>query len=505
MKALGGFSTIELLIAFALLISAVATVTLTVDGIPNLIAHARMEHEAYRIADYTLLSLWNNIRTKEQGAQVSLRINQDGYEIATQAGPRANGLYTRLVALVSWAGVRGQPAKLSLQGVAVDLERTRSSTCSPFVIGDWFSPRVLGTYRLSSDSLLPAHAGDSAVSDIAVLGSRIAIAIPKTDSAESPTLHFFTHQASDERPVWETAFDNAPGSQIGFSALAVGDGYLFAGNGFGSASGATSDLCKDGYSCAQLQVFDLSPSVVPERIGALELSTSTWPRAVTVRGARAAVASIVYGNGLVFLGLEKTANGMEFVVIDATDPAHPRWLSGLPLGRSVRAIAITENYAYLATSDSKRELLIVDITDPRQPMVVDSWDASGASGFGLGSAVYVQDGRAHVGRTYVSNASEWYAFDEVEPAHLVPFFEYDLGTARRPASVVDIIVRDFLAFVLSGNRLLIADFSTPDLASPVILEQSIPGSGAALACRGNTLYVLSNKDGIGALSIITSS
>src|SRR5690606_16305272 len=116
--------------------------------------------------------------------------------------------------------------------------------------------------------------------------------------------------------------------------------------------------------------------------------------------------TITYRKGYVYLGLEKTAAGDEFNIIDVSDPENPWLIGGMGIGRSVNDISIVGDRAYLATSDPNREFVVVDIVEPENPRIVEEWDAPGSTGFGLGNVVLVRAGRIYAGRTYVGNVPE---------------------------------------------------------------------------------------------------
>ncbi len=64
--------------------------------------------------------------------------------------------------------------------------------------------------------------------------------------------------------------------------------------------------------------------------------------------------------------------GPEFYIIDSTNPALPVQLGSLDLNLDINDVFVVGNYAYLATSDSGRELIKVDISNKSAPFIVAS-------------------------------------------------------------------------------------------------------------------------------------
>lgn len=500
-----GFSTIELLIALALMASTATAMTLLVFGAPVLLSNAHLERQAYGRADALLASARVESGFDFNQIEPVASTTFGSYEGTLEVKPIAEGLAAHLTSRVSWIDARNALAALTLRGVVTNPEAAINNACSPFLIGRWSMLQSFASRTLIPGDLLPVSIADGTypIADIALLGNTLAIAVGVTAVAENPTLFFFTLPNEGVSSIFAGAFDNASLSRVGVPALTAGDGHVYAGNGFGSGGGQTA--CSDGVSCAQLQIFDVRTPEIPRLAATLELATSTRPHAVTVDGSRAAATSLGYRNGLIYLGLEKTDGGEEFNIIDVRDPEHPLWLGGIAIGRSIRDVALAGSYAYLATSDSARELIVVDISNPADLRIIGSWDAPGASNFGLGSSLAIRDKLLYFGRSYVGNASEFHILDVTDPAHVVPISDIDTGTFLRPESVTGILLRDFLAFVLSGKRLLVLNIHDP--YTPVVHtpDQEFVGTGRALACRGNRLFLgMVDENGDGVLEIITS-
>jgi len=71
-----------------------------------------------------------------------------------------------------------------------------------------------------------------------------------------------------------------------------------------------------------------------------------------------------YYDGRLYIGTWETA-GPEFHIFDTTsDPENPTHEGSLELTHSIRDIIVRDNFAYLATTDNNHELMVIDIENP---------------------------------------------------------------------------------------------------------------------------------------------
>lgn len=497
-----GLSTIEILIALTITTSAIVACVSLILTMPSMLHDARLTRGAYAEAGSLLAEAELRAGTDIHSLMPIATTTSDGYTVSRSIEPIYDELASRVTASASWSDLRGTLRGIELETLVSDPVLGRDLSCSPFMRTDWTRPVIAASYRLSPGMLLPQDypSGPYPLSRIALLDNRLIVASDIATRATHPTLFFFTVDDS-AMPVFAAAYDNATSSREGVKGIDVGNGHAYIANGFGSVSTTT---CATNSACAQLHIFDLSDAA-PSRVSALELPMHAPPYARTVDGATAAAHSIAYRRGYTFLGLEKTANGYEFNIIDVRNPRRPRWISGLPIGRSVEHIAVTATHAYLATSDSDAEIVVIDIRDPAMPIRVGSWDAPGIRNFGLGSQVQVRGSKAYFGRTYVPNAAEFFLLDVQDPTNTQAVGSIDTGMPANPQGIRGIVVRGPLATVLSGNTLHFWQAEIPDPMLAYAPDLTIPSEGTSLACAGEMLFVGSTEDGAGTITLVTGS
>lgn len=279
----------------------------------------------------------------------------------------------------------------------------------------------------------------------------------------------------------------------GFNAVAVATSTTYGDYAFAAANS----------SAGHLQVIDLGGA------------DPTLIASYGIPGASGAVANaIAFKDGYAYIGLENNAGGGEFFVIDVHNPAViPSPLASVEVGAGINAIQIKDGLAYLATNDTSRELVVLSLEDLARPEVRGSYNAPGAAP-GQGRGVYVVGDTAYLGRYYSSSGAELVALDSTS-ANPSLLGALDIGTSGNTMGVYGVIVRDYLAFLLTGNttsnndgRVRIANIGDPaSITSGANVALPNSGSPTALDCEGGRLYAASvpvsgGQANKGSLSII---
>lgn len=166
---------------------------------------------------------------------------------------------------------------------------------------------------------------------------------------------------------------------------------------------------------------------------------------------------------------------------------------------TIKDTFIYGNIAYLATTDKSNELWILDVHDPQNPVLIEKYNARG--GFGAGKSVFVQDSIIYVGKAYENNKYNEFQIYSLDP-DTGRIKDY-LGGYKVGGSVIDILVRGGSAFIIASTT---EQYKVLNVSDPThVLERSsiaLPEGSTTFDCEGNRLYVVSNKNGHGQISII---
>ncbi len=177
--------------------------------------------------------------------------------------------------------------------------------------------------------------------------------------------------------------------------------------------------------------------------------------------------------------------GASLVVLDISQPASPTVLGQIKLQNTVRGVAVSGNYAYVALYYSG--LQVIDISNPASPVRVGGYDTSGAA---LGVAVsgnyaYVADYTAGLQIIDISNPAEPNRIGGYDTSG------YALGVA------------------VSGNYAYIADYGAGlqviNISNPAepnrVGGYDTSGSAYGVAVSGNYAYVADYSAGLQVINI----
>ncbi len=282
-------------------------------------------------------------------------------------------------------------------------------------------------------------------------------------------------------PTLVTGLGSNPTISSGFNAVTVDGRYAYV---------ATNS------SAGQLQIIDLSitPPVV---VSTLKIGTT----------GTSVGSSIFYRNGYVYLGLNHTASGPnEFNVIDVHNPLSPSLSGSLPIGYIVNSIYVKNNYAYAVhptdtSATNQEQVTVIDLSNPTSPQRLGGYHAPDNSGDG--KSMFTVGDNFYLGRVLSAGTNnEFYILNNPTPK--------DIGTNNpntpQPkgyelnSSVNSLIVRDYLAFLLTGTasvgpKLQILNISVPGTI-PAPVNVTLPNNtvgvlSQSMDCEGNNIYVTS--------------
>jgi len=492
-----GIATLEMLIAMSLMVLVISAVLPLVWQGQSLPVDSQTEQEAL----YKALTLLENERAAAKMdfnlvnpvAQTTDGIYQKAVNVSQV------DFYTKKVTSnLGWTeGGRNLTASLSTL-ITNPTGYSSGNTCSSILSGNWKNPQKTD-YEFGKDIVGDASSGFP-ITDVQAHENKLYVTVNNSNGNNSPT--FFVLDISNPaiKPPLLASVDNDPTVKAGLNAVAVSGNYAYVANG----NNPNFATCT---TCGQLQVFDISVSTPV-------LKTTFKVPGVTGKNGQSIGSSIFYSNGYVYLGLAKTLSGSEFNVIDVgggglpASPTNPVWKGGYPVGNAVNKIFVKNNVAYLATPNTENLTLVdVNVASSTFMQRIAGYSPAGGSN---GEAVTVIGNRTYLGRTFGSN--EFYILDTSTPSGGIPVIaSKDIGTGS-DNSINDIVIRDSLAFLITNAKFEVWNISDTANIVPWTTSGSssdfldLPGgSGTAIGCEGNYLYVgslpASNK---GYISIITS-
>lgn len=499
-----GFSTLEILIAMAVMVLTLTAVILASFGDQSMLGQASDDSEAVGKAQAMLESGQANAR-KDFRLVTDIATSSDGiYQESLSIADIADDPYTskRMTATVSWQDENRTTRSVSLTTLVTDFQDASTlDTCDPSLAGKWSAPSVK-TYVLATGDLLPSSApaghafsATNPISSIDAYHGRLYIGVSKKASAADDSLFVFDISDPSRKPQYLGSIDNNASVTEGVSGIVAAGGYLYAGN----THVTNFKTCKPSANCSQMQILDITaPSAMPAAVNFL-VPTSSMPSVTGTSTGQALGNALFYQNGYVYLGLTKTATGPEFDIIDVHDPNNPKWIGGYQIGWSINQIYVRNGFAYLATDDKSRELTILDVHDPYSPKLASTFDPTGTLGFEVGKSVYARGDTIFVGMSAASGSPEVYSLNIAHPWAPSANASKVIGS-----SILGMFARDSILFVLAST---IQQFELLDISVPAAIKSyappiALPGIGASLDCEGDYFYVASNNGSRGNVSII---
>lgn len=478
-------STLEILVALTIFTLSITAVVMVVFGNQSAVLDTEVNRTALSIAH-------EQLEEERALAQQDFNLVVSTTTIA-YAGPLRYDaamtvsqidLFTKqATSTVSWE-VGGRRESIILSTLFTNREAfAGADTCSSVVSGDWSHPQLASSVLVD---LIATTTGPYAVSDVDVYRNKLYVTVAKTPYRTDPTFFIFD-VADPSHAVLLGELDNAPASANGLAAVRVVEDpatnktYAYAASMSSFASG-------------QLQVFDVTDAANP-------LLVTTYKIPLAAVSSAGLGNAISYHNGYVYLGLSANS-GDEFNIIDMRTPAVPVWRGGYDLGgHNVNAIAVRENYAYVATP-APEEVTVLTVANPSSPARVAGFNA--VTGGGNGKSLYAVGTTLYLGKTVPNAGPEYYALDVSTPTNIQSAVAGAI-TKEVGSSVNGLIVRDYLSFTLTNSALMIIHATSTVQVALVGLPVSGSTFEPSLDCEGDTLYAASNDvSGNGSLSIFTA-
>lgn len=457
-----GFITLEILIAFSVIILSLSAVAALIFSSQNIALNSQLNSEAVLIARDLLESaeadaaqdfnLLNSTATTTEGIyRKTLNVEQIDF-------------YTKIVSSsVEWIA-NNKKQTVGLTTLVANREGFMTAdTCNSSLKGDWKNPK---TVNFDFAELVQDTGTAYPITGIDAYQGKLYVV---TNNSSVNKENFFVFDIKNPQlPVLTGKIDNDLINNTGINALTIFGHYAY----IASAS---------SFSRGQLQIIDLS--IAPPKV----IVTYKIPSViVSGSGTQGVGKSIYYKNGIVYLGLTKTVAGPELNIIDVTDVYHPAWKGGAVIGNTVNAISVKGNFAYVASPNVK-DLLVYDIRPENfsQNMPPFGMGFNGTNGL-HGKSLALVGNTIYLGRTFGTN--EFYILNASNPEIITELGHKDIGNGNN-TSVNGLIVKDYLAFLLAGNQLQFWNLLNPSNVSQWTSFVALSVSGEVMDCEGEYIYV----------------
>ena len=360
-KTQHGFSTVEILIAFAVLSFSLVAIISMVFGGQSLALDARTDDEAAHKAqdlleatrasstlDFALVQPIAPVADVDTTYTKSLDVNM------------IDSWTKKVTSNVSWNAEGGRISTVTLTTLLTDPSGfINNNTCGAVLSNPvgWKNPQH---YEKISTDIVNQAAGNNSnglgIADMAVLNQRLYIAAHTSANNDA---NFYITDLPANSADWPThqgyrgsmdTNQNGAGGLAAITAATINNTpYVFIAN--------TNIISTNGH----LQVVDVSnpiptgwnPPIARYRLPAI--STTKFGR------------SIFYHDGYIYLGLVGNASGgAEFNIIDVRNPLNPSRVGGYATGgHTVNSVFVKDNYAYITTANNadpnSRIMSIIDV------------------------------------------------------------------------------------------------------------------------------------------------
>lgn len=479
-----GFSTLEIVIALAILSMICSSVAMVSFGSRSLLIDAELSNEALVIVNSILL---NQKQKSEKDFKLihSEDETRDGiYTNIVQVETLPDFFTKRVSVTTRWLATGNRNQHTAVAELVTNADGVvGGDTCDSNLSGDWKNPRLIKEIDLSN---LLKNSYSYPVTDVDVYLGKLYVT---TNNSSLSAENFFVFDISNpQSPILISKLDNDLLHNTGINGVVVAQN---SGGTYAYVASASS------FVAGQLQIIDVAVNSV--------VKTYKIPASIVQGSSSQGVGnSIIYKNGYVFLGLKKTVSGPEFNIIDVHDPNNPFWVGGYSIGNAVNSMAIVGDRIFIATPN-QTELIALSLNDLSHPTLLGSFDAPDS--VGNGKALYSVGDLLYFGRTVTSKNPEFLILENSDSENILqgPVSSQEIGE-----SVDGIIVKNFLVFILTNHQLKI--FSTRDeknievFTSPITFKHAGGSPVPSFDCEYNTFFIGSNdSENKGYVEILTAS
>ncbi|MDO8520652.1 MAG: hypothetical protein Q7S52_00890 [bacterium] len=447
--ASGGWSTLELLIALAVIMVVLVPATQVVLGNTEFARDTRFSQAALVMADHNIENAgrelhadWDSATTEYDSTSEVLPDEKSETMTITDISECLKEVTSQL----DWDNSPIRPQATGITTLITNPDEVRKllgncNTTPPS--GGWDNPTSYGAIDFSP-------AGGKALDvDVVMRGAqRIAFIAASYSATGHPDL-LIVDVSDPVTPVLISDINLG----VTLNAIVVAGDYVY-----GAADNSTDQL-------VVVNVSDLS---------APALETSRTLPGVDSAGSYPQGRSIAFYDDVVYIGTWETA-GPEFHSIDVSSPTAPVALDSVELTHSVKNLVVVSERAYLATTADTAELMVIDVSDPNNlpdPIsdgtVFDVLETDDASASGRdATAVHVLGDHAYLGREGSGqnddDEHEYFILDVSDSAAITKLgsLELNLKTGEK---VVGLAVSGPYGFIVSDDSNI--GFQVWDITDP---------------------------------------
>lgn len=414
-----GVATLELLIAFTILVLNITAVALIINGGQSISVDSETNEEAIAKAE-SYLEDTRKMAKNDFSSVVS--------ETTTEMSGSLE--YTKILTIldlaqckkqatseVSWMLSSLRPQRIELTTLVTDIAGVLAlgGDCDIEPLGEWDNPITAVSVSI----------GGGGATDI---DARNNIVYLTSDPSAGPKEDFFIYQFdSDALVLTELSKIHVSGGLNNVDAI---EDYAFTTNS------ETSN---------HLMIFNTAVPASPTLV-----SSSSLPN-MTVGVAR----SIFYYDDFVYIGTQYLAcpaclpaQNNEFHIYDVSNPGALVWRGSYKVNHNINDIVVRGDYAYLATSDNNGEVYIYDVSSPASITFEGLFNASGNED---GEALYLLGDKLYVGRDRTPvGRQDFYILDISNPSSPSELGSKNLGL-NSGAVVKGVVVKGKLAFLGLDN------------------------------------------------------
>lgn len=220
----------------------------------------------------------------------------------------------------------------------------------------------------------------------------------------------------------------------------------------------------------QLVILNVSNPAAPTLVSGLLLLDLTAATSVTVSGSYAYITKV--NNTL----------GPEFFIVNITNPALPTVSGSYEAGVALNRVAVSGNYAYLASANTSRELTVINVTNKAAPAYAGAYNGPGT---GAGTDLALNGNVAYLTTNNNTSAAEFYAINITTPATPTLLGSYEVGGNALSLTSSGNYV--FIGSAVAGKQFISLDVSTP--AMPTLKANlTLSGTLNEMLAVGNYVY-----------------